>query len=200
MLITGGIPPDITLACSAEGVYRALYRRLMLQNKRYYERFPADVELVQRIVRYLGGQTGGGAELSSGSVLTPRALQLLGLSGLGMGGSFERLHFLLEGFFDEDGEMNPAFAKGFEGQMAWDSNPLYVLMHESIYSQGAASNWAAHRVREEPEFAEVFDAASAAASGEMSSKCASSKRLDILTFSRRTAGVLHGRDGLPLDV
>ena len=33
--------------------------------------------------------------------------------------------------------------------MAWDSNPLYALLHESIYCQGGgtASNWAAHRVR-----------------------------------------------------
>lgn len=31
--------------------------------------------------------------------------------GLGSGGGFERLHFLLEGFFDGRGEMNAAFAK-----------------------------------------------------------------------------------------
>lgn len=31
--------------------------------------------------------------------------------------------------------------------MAWDTNPLYSIMHEAIYCQGAASNWAAHRVR-----------------------------------------------------
>lgn len=31
--------------------------------------------------------------------------------------------------------------------MAWDTNPLYAIMHEAIYCQGAASNWAAHRVR-----------------------------------------------------
>ena len=39
--------------------------------------------------------------------------------------------------------------QAFEGQMAWDSNPLYALLHESIYCQGGgtASNWAAHRVR-----------------------------------------------------
>lgn len=31
--------------------------------------------------------------------------------------------------------------------MAWDTNPLYALLHESIYCQGAASSWAAHRIR-----------------------------------------------------
>ena len=35
----------------------------------------------------------------------------------------------------------------FDTWMAWDTNPLYALLHEAIYCQGAASNWAAHRVR-----------------------------------------------------
>lgn len=35
----------------------------------------------------------------------------------------------------------------FDTWMAWDTNPLYALLHESIYCQGAASSWAAHRVR-----------------------------------------------------
>jgi hypothetical protein len=45
-------------------------------------RFPGDVELVGRIVRYLAAQPGGGAPLPSGSLLTPRLLQTLGLSGM----------------------------------------------------------------------------------------------------------------------
>ncbi len=51
--------------------------------------------------------------------------------------------------------------------MAWDSNPLYALLHESIYCQpGDASNWAAHRVRQEvPELREAFDAEGAVAAG-----------------------------------
>ena len=31
--------------------------------------------------------------------------------------------------------------------MSWDTNPLYALLHESIYCQGAASNWSAQRIR-----------------------------------------------------
>ena len=33
------------------------------------------------------------------------------IAGLGMGGGFERLHFLLESFFDEEEDLNPAFVK-----------------------------------------------------------------------------------------
>ncbi len=32
--------------------------------------------------------------------------------------------------------------------MPWDTNPLYAIMHESIYCNLGASNWAAHRVRQ----------------------------------------------------
>jgi hypothetical protein len=42
---------------------------------------------VQRIVLHLASQPGGGARLPCGSLLTPRMLQLLGLSGLGSGGA-----------------------------------------------------------------------------------------------------------------
>lgn len=77
-------------------------------------RYPNDVAVVQRIVRHLAAAPGGGERLPSGTLLTPRAFQLLGLSGLGSGGGFERLHYLLESFFDDDDEMTPGFAKSFE--------------------------------------------------------------------------------------
>ncbi|GLC38628.1 hypothetical protein PLESTB_000454000 [Pleodorina starrii] len=164
VMITGGLPPGINQPCSAEAVYTALHNRVLAANAKYYERFPGDVDLVGRIVRYLAAQPGGGAQLPSGSLLTPRLLQTLGLSGLGTGGSFERLHYLLDSFFDADGEMTPAFAKGFESWQSWDTNPLYALLHEPIYCQGAgsAARWAADRVRAGDNFAAAFDAAAAA--------------------------------------
>ncbi|KAG1671871.1 hypothetical protein FOA52_003438 [Chlamydomonas sp. UWO 241] len=165
VLMTGGIPPGILEPCAAETVYRRLYKRVALQNARYYERFPGDVALVQRIVNWLAAQPMGGYETPSGSLLTPRALQLLGLGGMGMGGGFERLHFTLETFFDSEGDITPCFLKSFDQQMPWDSNPLYAMLHESIYCQGAASSWAAHRVRQLDEFRPAFDAVDAASSG-----------------------------------
>lgn len=50
--------------------------------------------------------------------------------------------------------------------MSWDTNPLYAIMHESIYCQGAASNWAAERVLASGEFADAFDATQAAQAGQ----------------------------------
>jgi hypothetical protein len=85
-MTTGGIPPSVTQPCPAEAVYSALYRRVVLQNERYYSRYPDDVALVQRIVALLAAQPEGGLRLPTGTLLTPRAFQLLGLSGLGSGG------------------------------------------------------------------------------------------------------------------
>jgi len=86
VLTTGGIPPAICDPCSADRVYKALFTRVLQQNERYYSRFPDDVGVVQRIVKFLAAQPGGGLKLPNGSRLTPRALQLLGLNGLGSGG------------------------------------------------------------------------------------------------------------------
>ena len=48
--------------------------------------------------------------------------------------------------------------------MPWGNNPLYAVLHESIYCQGARSSWAAHRVRED-HFKDEFDAVKAAQEG-----------------------------------
>ncbi|KAL6758379.1 Alpha/Beta hydrolase protein [Haematococcus lacustris] len=166
VLLTGGIPPCIDQACSATEVYRACYLRVLNANQRYYARFPDDVALVQRIVTFLAAQPRGGLLLPSGTRLTPRAFQLMGLSGLGTGGGFERLHYVLESFFDpsDPNEVTPGFIKTFESWMSWDTNPLYALLHESIYCQGAASQWAAQRVLDQ-EFRSEFDAVETAAEG-----------------------------------
>jgi hypothetical protein len=39
------------------------------------------------------------------------------------------------------------------------------VLHEAIYCQGAASNWAAHAVRQEEPFATAFDAVGATQAG-----------------------------------
>ncbi|MCO5595075.1 hypothetical protein L7F22_049112 [Adiantum nelumboides] len=108
-------------------------------------------------------------DLPSGGKLSPRGLQLLGLSGLGSSGGFERLHYLLERAWDPvlvqgtPKRLSSTFLRMFENWLSFDTNPLYALMHESIYCQGAASNWAAHRIRD--EFRDQFDAVKAAKSG-----------------------------------
>ncbi|KAI3931470.1 hypothetical protein MKW92_045046 [Papaver armeniacum] len=156
-LLTGGLPP---IAC---------FEQLTLQNEKYYKRYPQDIQIVQEVVKYLAESEGGGVPLPSGGILTPRGLQTLGLSGLGLSTGFERMHYMFERVWDpilvpgSKKSISYFFLKAFEDWMAFDKNPLYALLHESIYCQGAPSRWAAHRIRSEHE--SKFDAVKAAKEG-----------------------------------
>ena len=90
-----------------------------------------------------------------------------GLASGGPGGGFERLHFMLSTALhvnDQQAELSPQFLKAFDAAMPFDTNPLYAVLHESCYSQGPATQWAAQRVRDEM-FSKVFDAEVRAACG-----------------------------------
>ncbi|OIT35988.1 hypothetical protein A4A49_35488 [Nicotiana attenuata] len=164
-LITGGLPP-IGKGCTADAVYKAGFEQLVHQNEKYYKRFPQDIEIVRDVVNYLAESEGGGVPLPSGGILTPRGLQLLGLSGLGSSTGFERLHYLFERVWDPvivqgaKRRISDYFLNAYERWIAFDANPLYALLHESIYCQGASSLWSAHRIRAENE--NKFDAIEAA--------------------------------------
>ncbi|KAG2725382.1 hypothetical protein I3843_01G063400 [Carya illinoinensis] len=165
VLLTGGIPP-IGVGCTADTVYRVCFEQIILQNEKYYKRYPGDVEVVREVVKYLAESEGGGVLLPSGGILTPRGLQALGLSGLGTSSGFERLHYMFEGVWDPvivpgaPKQISYNFLNAFEKWLSFDTNPLYALMHESIYCQGASSKWSAHRISSEYE--EKFDAIKAA--------------------------------------
>ncbi|KAK9800746.1 hypothetical protein WJX73_004303 [Symbiochloris irregularis] len=159
-LLTGGLPPGISQPCSAETAYHCLFRRVLHQNSKFYKRFPGDQPIAAGIVRRLIEYPDGGAPLPGGGILSPRGFQLLGLAGLGSGGGFERLHYLLERAFDGP-DISHTFLRACENWFSWDTNPLYAVLHESIYCQGAASQWAAQRVRD-ASFADAFDAVKAA--------------------------------------
>ncbi|KAJ7544685.1 hypothetical protein O6H91_09G089400 [Diphasiastrum complanatum] len=130
VILTGGLPP-LDGGCSAEAVYRACFKRVLIQNFKYYERFPQDEEVVREVVLYLA-ENEGGVTLPSGGRLTPRGLQLLGLSGLGSSGGFERLHYIFERAWD------PILVSGAKKQLSY-----------TFLRMAAASKWAAQRVREE---------------------------------------------------
>ena len=158
VLLTGGLPPDAAAPCAARAAYAALFDRVATQNAKFYARYPGDVARVAAIIKLLASAPGGGVPLPSGGTLTPRAFQMLGLSGLGSGGGFDRLHYLLERAFEGEAEgeegrprqLSRAFLKSFEAWMPWDTNPLYAALHEPIYANGpgVATAWAAQAERD----------------------------------------------------
>ncbi|KAK8711315.1 hypothetical protein V6N13_146599 [Hibiscus sabdariffa] len=168
VLLTGGIPP-IGDGCTADSVYRACFEQIIHQNEKYYKRFPQDIGIVRDVVTFLAESEGGGVQLPSGGILTPRGLQFLGLSGLGGSAGFERLHYLFERVWDPilvpgaPKQISSYFLNAYESWVSFDTNPLYAILHESIYCQGASSRWSAHRVRADHE--SKFDAIKAAKEG-----------------------------------
>jgi pimeloyl-ACP methyl ester carboxylesterase len=146
--ITGGLPG---LDATADDVYRRTYPQVVKKNALHYERYPQDVDNACRIAAYLAGHE---VRLPGGRPLTVAAFQSLG-NILGMSTGSHTLHYLLENAFTPDGD---ELADAFRYQVAdalisFVRTPLYALLHEACYAQGAATNWSAQRVLAEfPEF------------------------------------------------
>jgi pimeloyl-ACP methyl ester carboxylesterase len=152
--ITGGLPP---IDHHPDDVYHATYPRVREKNRRYFERYPADVQRVRDIVDYLLKHD---VRLPCGDPLTPRRFQQLGMS-FGASDGFEPVHYLLEEAFVDGAygqEISYTFLRGVENAQHFDTNPIYALLHEPCYAEGTACHWSAERVRAEfPEFAVMPD-------------------------------------------
>jgi len=148
-MFTGGLP---SIDRPADEVYRAAYPRVIEKNRRYFERYPDDAKRAREIVDYLDNHE---VHLPNGERLSSRRFQQLGFS-FGASDGFESVHYLLEGAFVEGAfgrELSYGFLRGFENALSFDTNPIYAILHESIYCQQAASDWSAQRVRAEfPQF------------------------------------------------
>ncbi|KAJ1452370.1 prolyl aminopeptidase [Pelagophyceae sp. CCMP2097] len=157
-LFTCGLAP---MTVGAEDVYRATAQRMVTRTLRFYQRYPDDVANVRRVARFLSTAP---QPLPSGGTLTPRRFQMLGLM-LGSASGMENLHWLLETAWEvppgdaSPSELSDVFLRAVDAQQAaFETNPVYWLMHESIYADGAgtstkwaaqrgtATNWAAQRV------------------------------------------------------
>ncbi|WP_323961989.1 alpha/beta fold hydrolase [Arthrobacter sp. JZ12] len=159
-LITGGLAP---ISGSPERVYRKTFERVAARNREYFARYPEDRAAVTRIARHLEKV----AEiLPTGERLTPQRFQMVG-SYLGGNTRIDSLHYLLEDAFAPSGDrLSPVFLDQLQPVISRRSNPLYALLHESIYCQGEASRWSAWRVL--PEFPKFLpDAPEPLLTGEM---------------------------------
>ena len=64
----------------------------------------------------------------------------------------ESLHYLLESAFctgTGGDEISLPFLRAFENTQTFETNPIFAVLHEMCYTQGAASRWSAERVRGE---------------------------------------------------
>jgi len=150
VLVTGGLGP---LNGPADQVYEATFRRLVARNAEYFARYPQDRDVVTRLMRHVAAVH---EALPTGERLTPERVQMLG-NYFGGNTRIDALHYLLEDAFvstPDGSRLSDGFLSQLSALVTRAANPLYALMHESIYVQGVASNWAAARVLAgQPHFA-----------------------------------------------
>lgn len=142
--ITGGIP-SLTRSCDA--VYQATYQRVLAKNSAFFQRFHDAQHLVTRLAKHIVDNP---VYLATGERLTVEMLQLLGIN-LGMEQGPESVYYLLEQALINTPsgiEVNPLFLNHFCQLLDYNTNPIFALLHEAIYCQQNASQWAAHRVRQ----------------------------------------------------
>ena len=144
-LITGGLPD---IQGSAEDVYRATYALIRRRWAEYLSWYPQDQQVLNAVRDTVANQR---VLLPNGEELSVEKLQMLGMF-LGGNARVDQLHYLLETAFLPDGRLSEAFLATLNDTVSFYRNPLYALIHETIYGQrglGAPTAWAAARVKAE---------------------------------------------------
>jgi pimeloyl-ACP methyl ester carboxylesterase len=149
-LVTGGLPG---LAATADDVYRLTYPLAAARSRAHYQRYPGDIGQARAVARRLAQAP---ARLPSGGTLTVEAFQSLGRM-LGSSTGSHHLHYLLENPFAGP-ELSDDFLQQVQSHLSFAAGPIYGLLHEACYAQGAATRWSAQRIR--AEFSD-FDPAAA---------------------------------------
>jgi pimeloyl-ACP methyl ester carboxylesterase len=143
--IFGGVPG---LDRTAKEIYEGTFPFVEERNRQYFEKFPMDKQRLVRLSRHL---LENDVRLPNGDRLTPRRVQLLGLK-LGFAGTAEEIHYLIEEALLQAGGkeiVSHTFLKGLSTSLRFDTNPIFAILHEAIYAQGSASNWACDTVQKE---------------------------------------------------
>ncbi|KAG0651168.1 Proline iminopeptidase [Hyphodiscus hymeniophilus] len=140
---SGGLAP---IGRTADQVYKATFQRVMERNTEYYSKFPEDVEIIHNLALHIKSK--GGLPLPSGGVLTVRGLLTLGRN-FGFEGGLDLVHDLILRATSDLRQFQlitrPTLS-ALESSLSFDDTVLYAVLHEPIYNEGVASNWAADRV------------------------------------------------------
>jgi pimeloyl-ACP methyl ester carboxylesterase len=140
---SGGIPP---IGKSADEVYKATFRQVMKRNGAYYAKYPEDIETIQKIAFYIKSKSG--IPMPGGGTLTVRRFLTLGLL-FGSHGGLDNVHNIvlrIRSDLDIFKIITRPTLSYIESVLSFDNEVLYAVLHESIYCEGKASDWAAERV------------------------------------------------------
>lgn len=130
--LTGGFPP---VGKSPLEVYRALVPQVDKSNEMFFEKYPETKSQLQVLIEKLDDKTQ--MSLAQNGFYAGYSTMHAELRTL-----IEALSFELETI----GRLSTRTMKMMEDPLSFSSNPIYALLHESIYCEGIASNWAAETV------------------------------------------------------
>ena len=149
VIITGGV------ACIKRKIkenYRLTYQKVIDKNKLFYRRYPEDTQRAKEVADYLQNNE---VMMDDGVRLSVRRFQQLGMF-FGGGSGLETMHYLLEKAFINGvngRELSKNFVAAVRSASSFENSTIFTIMHESIYAEGYATQWAAEQLREEfPEF------------------------------------------------
>ena len=143
--ITGGVP---SVSRHADDVYHATFKRTMEKNQAFFLQFPQAQQLCQNIANHLMEHE---EFLPNGQRFTVEQFQQIGIN-FGVSDTFLPTYYWLESALIEVNgkpQLRYEFLNDMLAQQNFQTNPIYAILHESIYCQGFASQWSAHRVRQE---------------------------------------------------
>lgn len=153
--LTGGLPG---VGVPVDDVYRATFRALQCRHDAFYQQIPFAEARIREICHHLDHAQ---EVLPTGERLSSRRFRTIGIE-LGRGAGFDTLAYLLEEPFTRcrgEKRLRSDFLADVGRRVSFQDAPLYAAIHESIYAYpGEATNWSAHRIREEvPGFEEAAD-------------------------------------------
>ena len=127
-------------------MYAATYKKVIERNKAYYEKYPEDVDSVHELAYHIKSE--GGLRLPSGGTLTVRLFLTLGRA-FGFHGGLDSVHDLIYRMKSDLAQFQfitrPTLSE-VEAAVTFETAVLYAVLHEAIYCERTASNWAAERV------------------------------------------------------
>lgn len=142
--ITGGVP---SVSRHPDDVYKATFKRTMDKNHAFFQQFPKAQQLCQNIAAHLLENE---EFLPNGQRFTVEQFQQIGIN-FGVSDTFLPTYYWLESALihvNGKPQLRYEFLSDMLAQQNFQTNPIYAILHESIYCQGFASNWSAHRVRQ----------------------------------------------------
>ncbi|KAL5320640.1 hypothetical protein ACEPPN_011450 [Leptodophora sp. 'Broadleaf-Isolate-01'] len=140
---SGGLAP---IGQSPEAVYKATFKKVAERNKAYYKKYPEDVDAVHGLAFHIKSK--GGLKLPSGGILTVRGFLTLGRH-FGAHGGLDSVHDLvlrMKRDLEQFQFVTRPTLSALESAVSFDDNVLYAILHEAVYCENEASNWAADRV------------------------------------------------------